>query len=186
MSLKHDVLHTKSVYRKCLLLPRPIWLIIKGSEMASFNGRFLKIKGLMNKMFSNLSFAIHIWVIDAACPRSHVGPMMTTSTHDILILKQSLTLLLLQLINTVLASDIPDSKLQWNGNIVILATFSSLSAPEVFILTTSGAVCDESFVKMSFRFQCMWSYLQQWLSWISLPVVLYCQWNLGAVANWLH
>ena len=35
--------------------------------------------------------------------------------------------------------------LYWNGNVVIWMMFSSLAAPEVVILTTSGAASDENF-----------------------------------------
>ena len=42
----------------------------------------------------------------------------------------------------------------WNGNVVILTTFSSLAAPEVVFLTNSNAASDENFVKMTiFPFQ---------------------------------
>ena len=41
----------------------------------------------------------------------------------------------------------------WNRNVVILTKFSSLAAPEVVILTTSGAASDENLVKMIFPFQ---------------------------------
>ena len=36
----------------------------------------------------------------------------------------------------------------WNGNVFILTTFTSLVAPEVPNLATSGAAIDENFVKM--------------------------------------
>ena len=39
------------------------------------------------------------------------------------------------------------------GNIVILTKFSTLAAPEVVILTTSSAVIDENFIRMTFLFQ---------------------------------
>ena len=42
----------------------------------------------------------------------------------------------------------------WNGNIVILRKFSSLAAPEVVSLTTSGAAGDENFLKNAFS--CQW------------------------------
>ena len=42
----------------------------------------------------------------------------------------------------------------WNGNVLILMLFSPLAAPEVVILTTSGAGNDESFIKiMAFLFK---------------------------------
>ena len=43
-----------------------------------------------------------------------------------------------------------DAVLHWHGNVVILMKFSSLAAPEVVILTTSGAAIDENFIKMTF------------------------------------
>ena len=43
----------------------------------------------------------------------------------------------------------------WNRNVVILTIFSLLAAPEVVILTTSGAASNENVVKIiAFRFQC--------------------------------
>ena len=39
-------------------------------------------------------------------------------------------------------------ELHWNGNVVILTKFPSLSAPEVVKMTTSGTAIDENFVKM--------------------------------------
>ena len=39
-------------------------------------------------------------------------------------------------------------RLHWNGDVVILMKFSSLSAPEVVMTTTSGAGSDENFIKM--------------------------------------
>ena len=38
--------------------------------------------------------------------------------------------------------------LNWNENVIILMKFSSLTALEVVILTTSSAVSDENFIKM--------------------------------------
>ena len=47
----------------------------------------------------------------------------------------------------------------WNGDVVILMTFSSLIALEVVKMTTSSAVSDENFVKMmTFSFQ----WIQRW------------------------
>ena len=43
----------------------------------------------------------------------------------------------------------------WKRNVVILTKFSSLAAPEVVMLTTSGAANDANFVKMLvFPFRC--------------------------------
>ena len=40
---------------------------------------------------------------------------------------------------------------------VILTKFSSLAAPEVVKMTTSGAASDENFIRMTtFSFQCLW------------------------------
>ena len=45
--------------------------------------------------------------------------------------------------------------IHWNQKVVILTTFLSLAAPEVVILTTSGATSDEKVVNMmTFCFQC--------------------------------
>ena len=52
-------------------------------------------------------------------------------------------------------------QIHWTRNVVILKKFSSLAAPEVVILTTSGAASDENFVKtMTFCFQ--YIYLLFW------------------------
>ena len=44
--------------------------------------------------------------------------------------------------------------LHWNGNVVILMTFSSLLAPEVIKMTTSGAAPNENYIKMIFPLPC--------------------------------
>ena len=47
--------------------------------------------------------------------------------------------------------------IHWNGNVVILMTFSSLATLEVVKMTTSIAASDENFIKMmTFQCQC-WS-----------------------------
>ena len=69
------------------------------------------------------------------------------------------------------------TKLHWNENVIILMEFSSLAALEVVILTTSSAVSDENFVKMTtFSYQCIasswfwimflyiWYHLSGWLT----------------------
>ena len=46
-------------------------------------------------------------------------------------------------------------QLHWNKNVVILTKFSSLTALEVVILTTSSAASDDNFIKMkTFPFLC--------------------------------
>ena len=53
--------------------------------------------------------------------------------------------------------------MQWNGNIAILMTFSSLATLEVAILTTCGAHNNESLVKMTtFPSQCLRARVEQW------------------------
>ena len=47
-------------------------------------------------------------------------------------------------------------RLNWNGNDIFLIKFSSLTALEVVKMTTSSAVSDENFIKMTiFLFQCI-------------------------------
>ena len=56
----------------------------------------------------------------------------------------------------VLYDQHPIQKLRWNDSVVILTYFSSMVAPEVVNMTTSGVVIGEYLVKMSkISFQCM-------------------------------
>ena len=48
----------------------------------------------------------------------------------------------------------------WNGDVIILTKFSSLTALEVVILTTSRAVSDENLVRMT-AFSFPWSYPEE-------------------------
>ena len=42
-----------------------------------------------------------------------------------------------------------DGHIHWNENVVILVKFSSLATLEVVNMTTSSAVSDENFIKMT-------------------------------------
>ena len=45
------------------------------------------------------------------------------------------------------------SRTNWNVDVIIILTiFSSLAAPEVVKMTTSGAASDENIVKITFMF----------------------------------
>ena len=53
----------------------------------------------------------------------------------------------------------------WNQKVVILTTFLSLAAPEVVILTSSGATSDEKVVNMT-------TFCFQWQQWMQAKIYL--------------